>query len=317
MFVIFASLVVLAVLLTLSYPLYRPPTTVIPIGDEAVRKQARIDLAIEKQTLLSSIAELDLDLAQGRLAETDHKRLKAVDEHRLARVLHKIDQLPVAEGGEASAAHAASAPPVPPAAAGAGRVAAAFTTAVVIVASAAGIYLYIQGKIGLEAARRAAQSGASTATAGMPNPAEMVARLEQRLKENPNDLEGQMMAGRSYMTLQRMDDARKAWSKVLELDPGNYEANYFLGLILLQTTTRDDTAALERALEYFNTALVKVPREPAVLWYKGVVQVHLKNLASADESWTGAFQNLAPGSEDADFVKQALQDLRSGKPPLF
>jgi cytochrome c-type biogenesis protein CcmH len=316
MFVIFASLVVLAVLLTLSYPLYRPPTTVIPIGDEAVRKQARIDLAIEKQTLLSSIAELDLDLAQGRLAETDHKRLKAVDEHRLARVLHKIDQLPPLEtggtGGSQATGAAGDAPP-----SDLGRVAAAFTTAVVIVASAAGIYLYIQGKIGLEAARRAAQSGASTATAGMPNPAEMVARLEQRLKENPNDLEGQMMAGRSYMTLQRMDDARKAWTKVLELDPGNYEANYFLGLILLQTTTRDDTAALERALEYFNTALVKVPREPAVLWYKGVVQVHLKNLASADESWTGAFQNLAPGSEDADFVKQALQDLRSGKPPLF
>lgn len=309
MFVIFASLIVLVVLLTLSYPLYRSPTTVIPLGDEAVRKQERIDLEIEKQTLLGSITELDLDLAQGRLAAADHKRLKAVDEHRLARVLHKIDQLPVSEVGGSPAA---------PAASDLSRVAAAFTTAVVIVATTAGIYIHIQGKIGMDAARQAAQSGAAAATtAGMPNPAEMVARLEQRLKENPNDLEGQMMAGRSYMTLQRMDDARKAWTKVLELDPGNYEANYFLGLILLQTTTRDDIAALQRALDYFNTALVKVPREPAVLWYKGVVQVHLKNFSSADESWTGAFQNLVPGSEDADFVKQALQDLRSGKPPLY
>ena len=48
---------------------------------------------------------------------------------------------------------------------------------------------------------------------------EMVAKLEARLKENPDDLQGQIMAGRSYQALGRTAEAQQAWAKVLELDP--------------------------------------------------------------------------------------------------
>jgi cytochrome c-type biogenesis protein CcmH len=193
-----------------------------------------------------------------------------------------------------------------------------------VVGSAAGLYSFVNGRIGLEAQRagaeRQAQSSASGgsggARQGMPDPMEMVARLEARLRENPNDLQGQIMAGRSYMALERFEDAQKAWSKVIELDRRNHEAHYHLGLILLQTPA-SDTKVYEEALAHFDAALINVPREPAVLWYRGVALVHLKRYQEADESWTTAYQNLSPGSEDAEFVKQALQNLRAGNPPLF
>ena len=192
----------------------------------------------------------------------------------------------------------------------------------VVWGGASGIYSYVTGTIGLEAKRVAQeQQGQSSASGGsggqgMPNPLEMVARLEARLRENPNDLQGQIMAGRSYMALERLDDAKRAWSKVIELNRRDHEAHYNLGLILLQTKDTTDSRIFEEALAHFDTALMNVPREPVVLWYRGVALVHLKRYREADESWTSAYQNLPPGSEDAEFVKQALQNLRAGNPPL-
>ncbi|HSG06580.1 MAG TPA: hypothetical protein VLB09_09315, partial [Nitrospiria bacterium] len=82
-------------------------------------------------------------------------------------------------------------------------------------------------------------------------------------------------------------------------------------------TPRSEIKKLEEALRHFDTALVKVPREPAIHWYRGIVMVHLRDFSSADESWTTAFQNLPPGTEDAELVKDALQKLRAGNPPLL
>ena len=307
MFAVAVGAILTAVIIFVSLPLWRKSSAPILMGSEATKDQERIDLEIEKQTLLNSLAELDLDLSLGRFAEKDYQRLRAVDEHRLLKVLSKFDQL-LKEKPPARPSHLQPARPSE-----VFNWAISVTLSVVVIGSAAGIYSYIQGK---QRAQQVAQEQGQQNLA-MPNPLEMVARLEARLRENPNDLQSQIMAGRSYMTLQRIDDARKAWSKVLELDPRNHEAHYFIGLILLQTTPRDDQKGLEEALRHFDTALVKVPREPVVLWYRGATLVHLKRYSEADESWTTAFQNLAPGTEDAELVKQALQNLRAGNLPLF
>jgi len=152
---------------------------------------------------------------------------------------------------------------------------------------------------------------------GMPNPLEMVARLEERLKENPNDLQGQIMAGRSYLALKRTEEAKKAWAKVVELDPRNHEAHFNVAVILIDTAETGQLANYESALEHLEKALIKFPREPALLWYKGLALVHLQRFSEADESWTTAFQNLTPGTQDAEMVKQALQSLRQGRAPQF
>jgi len=152
---------------------------------------------------------------------------------------------------------------------------------------------------------------------GMPDPKQMVARLEARLRDNPNDLEGQIMAGRSYMALERSGDALRAWTKVIELDPKNPEAHFNIGVILLTTRKTDDPKLFEEAMAHLDIAYVKLPQEPALLWYRGIVFVHQKRYSDADAAWTAAYQNLQPGSEDSKFVRQALGQLRSGKPPLF
>jgi len=303
------ALILIVTIVVLAYPLWNRTADPIPMGREASADQERIDLEIERQTLLNSLIELDLDLAQGRLTPSDHQRLKLIDENRLGRVLADLDSLPQK--------------PAPAVRPGPRRTESRVwtkwigTTAlgIVLIGAAVGIYAFVNERIGMEAAIRYAENEAGTPTQGMPNPAEMVARLEAHLKDNPNDLQGQIMAGRSYMTLKRIEDARRAWTKVLELDSGNFEAHFFMGVITPQTGSPMDSKSAEQALSQFETALVKVPRDPAVLWYKGVALLRLKQYDLVDKSWTEAYQNLTPGSEDAEFVKKSLESLRAGSPP--
>src|SRR3990172_1698448 len=93
MFLVVASMILTGVVIFLSFPFWWKPSSGTPMGLEASLDQERIDLEIEKQILLSSLSELDLDLAQGRLLLADYQRLKTIDENRLVRILEKLDPL--------------------------------------------------------------------------------------------------------------------------------------------------------------------------------------------------------------------------------
>ncbi|MGH7273369.1 MAG: tetratricopeptide repeat protein, partial [Nitrospiria bacterium] len=271
MFAIAVGLMLAAVILFLAHPFWRERRTSMPMGqgsfNEDPKDQERIDLEIEKQRILTSLSELEIERIQGRLSPADYQRLKATDENRLVKILDRLDRLsnpPQAEGPPPTP----RLEPHPPG----GRSmywVSPIILGLVVMGSAFGIYSYVHGRIGLEAKRVAMEEqGLSGAGGqGMPNPLEMVARLEARLHENPNDLQGQIMAGRSYMALERFDDAKRAWSKVIELNRRDHEAHHNLGLILLQTKNTTDPRIFEEALAHFDTALMNVPREPVVLWY--------------------------------------------------
>lgn len=293
----------------LLYPFWTQGSTPIPMGRDADQDQTRIDLGIEKQTIIHSITDLDLDQAQGRLSSEDQQRLRALEEVRLGKILDRLKTL------EASPSEkmAAVSPPGPGM-----KIGATLILFSLVIGASWIVYSGVEGRIGLEAMKAISRNSTLVATSqGMPDPVKMVERLEKRLAENPDDLEGQIMAGRSYMTLNRLEEAKKAWKKVIELDFGNHEAHYLSGFLILETTPRSDLPSLEEAIQHFDTALVKVPREPAILWYRGVALVHLKEFSAADKNWTTAYQNLTPGTEDAEFVKDSLQKLRAGNPPLY
>ena len=55
-----------------------------------------------------------------------------------------------------------------------------------------------------------------------PDVMAMVAKLEQRLRDNPSDLAGWLMLGKSYVALQRLDDAVTAYDHAHQLDAKEY-----------------------------------------------------------------------------------------------
>jgi cytochrome c-type biogenesis protein CcmH len=312
MFLSFAGVLLGVVLFFLLFPVWNRRRTLFITGNDASLDADQTYLHIEKQSLLASLSDLELDYAQEKFSAEDYGRLKRSYEQRLVKILNDLESI------EKTAAARLKEPAVP-SGLWTGSLfrrsgALSLLLGIAVLSGTAGVYSMVYGKI--DRSRQASVEEGGSGPAMPPvNPAEMVARLEKRLKENPNDLEGQMMAGRSYMTLERWEDARKAWSKVLEMDEANEVAQFNLADVILRTAPPENKTAYEEALDHLEKALIKVPREPVVLWEKGLALVHLGRTQEADQAWTAAFQNLPAGSKDADFVKQALQNLRSGKTP--
>lgn len=86
---------------------------------------------------------------------------------------------------------------------------------VLVPASAVALYVYVQGPFwqALGGQRGAPMAGAPV------DPAAMVARLEARLAEQPDDVEGWKRLGRSYVVLGRLADARRAYDRAARLAP--------------------------------------------------------------------------------------------------
>ena len=300
---LFPLLVILAIVLfALTVPFWRKDPSPISFAQDDDRAQEQADLQVERETLARSLQELEMEVTQGRMERVDYERLKATDERRLLQVLDRLEELK-----EIEASPAAEPTDRRTRRGGWGR---AIASGLVVLLASLGIYGLLQFQQGqriLEAQER---------MGGGPNPLEMVAKLEARLKENPDDLQGQIMAGRSYQALDRLPEAKKAWEKVLELDPKQNEAHYNLGVAMIETRKFDDPELFKEALAHFDVVLKDLPNQPAVNWYRGLALWYLDRKQETDAAWTLASQNMEPGSKDAEFVKDALTKLRAGHVPF-
>lgn len=304
-FSIIAGLMLVIILIVLLYPLARFVKRPILMGEEAILDEQQVSLAIEKNALLRTLSELEVDYAQEKLSVEDYNRIKTTQEHRLLTLL----------GGPPPGGISDLVGPL-------GKIEEPMPLTrpwglmlgmgIWIVAFSVGVSTLVHGKI--NKAQIASSSGeASPPPSGMPDPVKMVARLESRLKENPNDLNGQMMLGRSYMALDRLEDAKKTWQKVLELDERNPNAHASLGEILLRTHSPGEPGIADEALSHFDKALIISPQDPSLLWGRGVALVQIGRVEEAETAWTEAFRALTPGSQEAEMIKKALEALRSGK----
>ena len=299
------GLILLIVMASIASPFWRrDPHDALVMDHKAEEDQELADLTVEREVLSQSLQELEVELAQARLEPEDYQRLKATDERRLLTVLDRFEELTgiIAQSETTTAPSSITTSP---------WVVAVIPSLLVILLSC-GIY----GLLQWQAMQKIVALQQQIGTQEGPNPLEMVARLEKRLREDPNNLDGQIMAGRSYMALQRIDDAQKAWAKVLEMDPLNNEANFHIGVILVESRKFDDPQLFEIALKHFEQVLVDLPNQPGANWYKGLALWYLERYRETEDAWALAFKNLDPGSQDADFVKAAMEKLRAGETPF-
>ena len=290
------------VLFALTLPFWRRDPSPISFGLDDNREQEYADLQVERGVLNQSLQELEMERTQGRMDLADYERLKATDEHRLLQLLDRLETL---KGMEQAATDDQS-----QAASGRKSWVPAIASGTIVLVASIGIYSILQMQAAQKLMAVEAQMG------GGPNPMEMVAKLEARLKENPDDLQGQIMAGRSYQALGRTAEAQQAWEKVLELDPKQHEARYNYGVLLIDTRKIDDPELFKKALAHFDMVLADLPNQPAVNWYRGIALWYLDRKQETDAAWSLAAQNMEPGSQDLDFVKESLTKLRAGQTPF-
>ena len=110
-------------------------------------------------------------------------------------------------------------------------------------------------------------NGVPSGAGSMPDSEEIVASLAKRLEDNPDDVNGWVLLGRSYQSMQQYGEAIAAFEKALELEQGqSAQTMVALGIALMESRGGELT---DRSSSLFENALALEPNNPNALFYGG------------------------------------------------
>jgi cytochrome c-type biogenesis protein CcmH len=231
------------------------------------------------------LAELDRDLATGSIAPAEH----AVAREELQRRL-----LEDVSTGDKPATHEASSRR------------ALLGIAIALPLAASGLYAWLG-----QPAALLAPSAATTAAAGHGGPTaaeieQMVAALAARLEKNPDDPKGWSMLARSYHAMGRFPEASAAYARIgpdLHKDPGLL-AGYADALASNANGNLEGEPSRLVA-----EALRLDPDHPTALALAAMAAYKRHDVDQAARHWQHLLRLLPPGSEDARWVANALNEI--------
>ena len=138
---------------------------------------------------------------------------------------------------------------------------------------------------------------------------EMVAQLAARMTENPDDVEGWLLLGRSYMVLGQYVLARQAYAEAWARTPAPDTA---LKLSFAEASILSDRAALGgEAGRLVEEVLAAEPGNPGALWYGGLVAIELGRHDAACTRWS-ALLATNPPAEVAEVLRPSIASLSCG-----
>ena len=142
----------------------------------------------------------------------------------------------------------------------------------------------------------------------------MVAKLEERLKTQPDDVEGWQMMARSYSVMGRHADAVKAYQHLVKLKPKDAQALADLADAIAMANGR----SLDGEPEKLILQAVKLdPRNVKALALAGTLAFNRNDFKLAATYWEQAVTLADPASGYAQQLSGALADARqrAGLPP--
>ncbi len=289
-----------AVLLITALILVAPP--LLGRGERRRDELARRELNL--QIHRDALAELDKDRQQGAIDEAQYQQSKRELEQRL---LEEVDKDDAAVEAKQVAG---------------GRRVVAIITLLFIPLSAVGLYQYL-GSPEAFAPRQvtdntASMGGGDADLLGAPMQDRinsMVAKLATRLQDNPDDAEGWMMLGRSYIVLDRFEDARAALEKAAALKQDDPQLLVDLADALAMTSSQ---SLVGRPTELIARALMLDPTNQKALWLAGTAAFEQGSYAEALQFWRQLATQLPAGSETARVMAGNIaeaQALLEGREP--
>ncbi|MGH1537934.1 MAG: tetratricopeptide repeat protein, partial [Gammaproteobacteria bacterium] len=148
------------------------------------------------------------------------------------------------------------------------------------------VFSYLQLNNGLvslspEFAEQLAAQQSGQSAGNMPAIEDAIIKLEAKLKQKPDDLDGWKMLGRSYLVSKRFDNAVDAYAKANELSNGADPD------VLISYGEAKGIAAGnnfdESTMQLFSKALKIAPNNERGLWYAGIAAYQLKNYKDSVE----------------------------------
>ena len=243
------------------------------------RGASRSDLNVS--VYRDQLRELEADLGAGTLAREDYERSRAEIERRLLADVGAEGRLdPVARAWNPRAA---------------------LVVAVAVPALALGVYLLVGNPDALDPRLRRSQ-------VGMPEIEMMVQRLADRLEQNPEDLEGWKMLGKSYSVMGRFAEASNAYAKAAARAPRDPQLLADLADALAMARGQKMKGEPE---ELVLRALQLDPKNLKALALAGTAAYERQDFAGAAAYWERMLPLVPRDSEDARTIATNVAEAKA------
>lgn len=171
--------------------------------------------------------------------------------------------------------------------------------AAVVALGATGLYA-VMGRPDL------ALGGGTTAALSPVDVAAMIARLEARMIETPDDVAGWRMLGVSYHQTGRFTEAAAAFGRAAELDPKNAEYRSAQGEALVRAAQGTVTPA---ALAAFKAALAADPADPRARYFAAAHKDQSGDHKGAMDDWIALLNDAPAGAPWTADVRNSVEHI--------
>ncbi len=176
--------------------------------------------------------------------------------------------------------------------------------AALVAAPLLGILIYLMlGRFDLADFRAAEEKQRRAA----PEIEEMIDRLAERLKKDPDDLKGWMLLGRSYQQTEQYDKAADAYAHALKLEPENLDVKAFYAEALGQSL--NGNFAGEPA-QIAAEILAKNPKHRNALWLAGAGAAQSGDAGKAIAYLETLRAEFPKGSPDEQFIGKIISQVK-------
>lgn len=262
----------------------------LAVASAADTGEERFQLQQVRDRLMAQLNELDAEARDKSMDATTVEDERTRLEAELAQVLRQIETF------------------TPPASAATGVpgrsvwLSALLIMGILLAAGGGGLYYYNQRELLTFLAGGGARSNLP------PQAMEMVARLEKRLAENPDDAAGWARLGRSYAVMGRAGEARSAYARALTLAPDNVEALAEFAWLLFSENPQNTQGEVFGLYQRLNRLQ---PDNQDALWFLGVASYQRNDRAQAIRFWERLLKTFPAQSQGADQVRAAIAKARA------
>ena len=137
---------------------------------------------------------------------------------------------------------------------------------------------------------------------------DMVQTLAARLEEDPDNVEGWVMLGRSYAALDRYQEAENAYAQARRIAGDHPQLLVDSADIMVMANGGRFTS---EAAELLERALHVQPENAKGLWLMGHYEYQDEDFQSAVDYWQRAAAQLPPDSEDTRAIRQQIEQAES------
>ncbi|SFP68786.1 cytochrome c-type biogenesis protein CcmH [Nitrosomonas cryotolerans] len=152
------------------------------------------------------------------------------------------------------------------------------------------------------------QRASNESPAGHDNFSSVVDNLVTRLNNNPDDVEGWVMLGRTYAIMGRYDDASNTYTKLVELVPDNPQILSDYADVLAM---KNQGSLAGKPAELINEALRIDPEYPKALALAGTAEFEQARFEQAAIHWEKLLAVIPADSQLAKSVNESIAEARS------